>query len=121
MEDLVTVATYQFAIQAEMARVALEHEGISAFTSDSSLVGANWFLGNAIGYVKLQVPRSQAAAARAVMRSQPNLMDDRQPGASPADDDDVARCLSCGADFPEAGDRCPACGWSYGTSDDDDG
>lgn len=119
MEELVTLATYQFAPQAELARVALEQEGISAFTPDANLVATNWLLANAVGYIKLQVPRSQAEAAWAILQSHPHLLSDSAIGSSDHETESITRCLSCGAELPEDSDSCPDCGWSYGTSESD--
>lgn len=119
-QELVTVATYRLALQAEVARVALEHEGICVFLADSNQVATNFFLGPLVGYIKLQVPRSQAEAALAIFQRQPGLLD--RGGSSPnsEDEDEAAQCLSCGATLPEEEDRCPACGWCYGGGDTED-
>jgi hypothetical protein len=62
-DDLVTVGQYQFLAEAEAARMHLDAEGIPAFLSDAETVNMDWLLGNAIGYIKLAVPRGQADAA----------------------------------------------------------
>jgi len=110
--DLVTLATYRFAPKAEAARWVLEQEGIRAFVADTNLVMNDWFLGNAIGYIKLQVVSSQAEAALAILRRQPRLLDEAAP-AEPQDEG-TAVCLSCGKPMPDDVDRCASCGWSYG-------
>jgi len=110
-DDLVTLATYRFAAKAEAARWVLEQEGIRAFVADSNLVTNDWFLGNAIGYIKLQVVRSQADAALAILRGKPRLLDETAP-AEP-EDEGPAVCLSCGKPMPDDVDRCESCGWSY--------
>lgn len=119
-DDLVTLATYRFALQAEVARVALEQEGIHAVIADSNLVTTNFFLGNAVGYIKLQSPRSQAKAALAILQRQPNLLDRAASSTADADDDGVVRCLSCNAIIPDDSERCSACGWCYGGEDSED-
>lgn len=35
----------------------LDAEGIPAFLSDAELLNADWLLSNAVGYIKLAVPR----------------------------------------------------------------
>ena len=120
-EELVTVATYRLALQAEVARVALEQEGICVFRADSNLVATNFFLATAVGYIKLEVPRSQAEAALAIFQRQPGLLDRGGSSSnSEEEDDEAAQCLSCGATLPEEEDRCPACGWSYSVGDSED-
>jgi hypothetical protein len=46
-DDLVTVATYPFSGSAEVVRMRLEDETVSI----------NWLFGNAVGWVKPQVPQ----------------------------------------------------------------
>ena len=119
-EDLVTVATYRLALSAEVARVSLEQEGIRVFVADSNQVATNFFLGPLVGYIKLQVPRSQADAALAIFQRQPSLLDSGGSSPNSEAEDEVAQCLSCGATLPEEEDRCPACGWCYGGGDSED-
>jgi hypothetical protein len=118
-QDLVTVATYRLALPAEVARLALEQQGIQVFVLDSNVVTTDFFLGNAVGYIKLQVPRSQADLAVAILQKQPTLFD-RGTSESNSEEDEVAQCLSCGAKLPEEDDRCPACGWCYGGGNSED-
>ena len=110
-DDLVTLATFRFASKAECTKCVLGQEGIQAFVFDGNTVTADWFLGNAIGYVKLMVPGSQAEAALEIVRRNPGLLD--QPRTD-VDDDAPERCLSCNDPLPEDCDCCPSCGWSYG-------
>jgi len=120
-QELVTVATYRLALHAEVARVALAQEGIRVFVAGSNQVATNFFLGPLVGYIKLQVPRSQAEAALAIFQRQPSLLD--RGGSLPQaeeEEEEEAQCLSCGATLPEEEDRCPACGWCYGGGDSED-
>jgi hypothetical protein len=105
-DDLVTVATFRTAPEAELAKTALDAEGIEAFVADAETVTMDWLLGIAVGDVKIQVARSVAAQAREYLagrRGTHSVDDPTAPG----------RCLSCGALFPEDADRCPVCGWSF--------
>lgn len=117
-DDLVTLATFRFASKAEYTKWVLEQEGIRAFVFDGNTVMADWFLGNAIGYVKLVVPRAQAEAALEIVRRNPGLLDQPQ---TEVDDDAPERCLSCNVLLPEDCDRCPSCGWSYGEMVEEEG
>ena len=110
-DNLVNVASYEFLQQAEGAKLDLEAEGISAFVADATLVTTNWFLGNAVGYIKLQVPASQADRAKEVL-ARIAAEGDIHAG------DEADRCLECGARMGVEQATCPACGWSY--SDDDE-
>jgi hypothetical protein len=114
-DDLVTLATYRLAGKAEVARWVLEQEGIRAFVADANLVTNDWFLGNAIGYIKLQVASSQAEAAMAILRAKPRLLDEAAPAET--EDEGPAACLSCGKPMPDDVDRCASCGWSYGSEE----
>ena len=107
--ELVTIATFSFPYQAEAAKLHLGEAGIGAFLADFETVTMDWLLGNAIGNIKVQVPRADVEAARAV------LADRTPPAAADTDDDDsgVTQCLSCGREIPEQDSACPACGWSY--------
>ena len=95
---LVTVCTYTSAVQAEMAKLALEAEGVTAFIGDATMVTAEWLIGSALGGVKLQVAEVDVPAAMAVLASHESLTN--PSGDRPADDD-VPRCLSCGATMPD--------------------
>ena len=88
---------------------------------DSNQVTTNFFLGPLVGYIKLQVPRSEVEAALTVFQRQPSLLDSSaSSSSSEEEDDELAQCLSCGATLPEDDDRCPACGWCYGGGDSED-
>jgi len=119
-EELVTVATYRFALSAEVARLALEQEGLRVFVADSNQVATNFFLGPLVGYIKLQVPRSQADAALTIFQRQPSLLDSGGSSPNSEAEDEVAQCLSCGATLPKESDRCSACGWCYGDDESED-
>src|SRR4051794_7971060 len=56
----------------------------------------DWLLGNATGYVKLQVPADRAEAARAALES----IRSRRQLADDSGDLAAAACLACGADMP---------------------
>lgn len=108
----VTIATYPFAAEAHFFRDQLEAEGIKAFVADENVVTNDWFLGNAVGYIKLQVREADAEAAHAVLaRSR------KEAGrwSTPEDEagSEALACLECGQPIPEDEPKCPACGWSY--------
>jgi rubrerythrin len=115
-DELVTIATYRFAPKAEMAKVLLEQEGIMAFVADATIVNTDWFLGGAVGHVKLQVPANQVAAASALLRQHAEALDAERANAAEDEDADET-CLACGAKMDEANEVCPACGWSYDNVD----
>ena len=99
-DEPVVVAHYPFRTAAEAARLRLEADGIPAFLSDAEVIDMNWFLADAIGWVKVVVPAAEAEGAAAILREteQRRLMRRwrRPPGASRqrgdttmADQDDV--------------------------------
>src|SRR5262249_18282199 len=70
-DDLVTVATFRFAHEAEFGKLRLEAAGVTAFIADAETVAMDWLLGNAIGNIKLQVPRSRAEEAATILAEAP--------------------------------------------------
>ncbi len=112
-DDLVTIRRFEFLHEAEAARICLEAEGTRAFLADAETVNMDWGLGNALGYIKLQVPSSQTGWASAILTEFQNART-----ARPATSDDAGACLACGADIPIASPQCPTCGWSYADAED---
>lgn len=114
-DALVTVASFPTLPEAEAAKLHLESEGIPANLIDAEIVSMDWLLGNAVGFIKLQVPQSKAEVAAALIESIAAERRRRRE-ASPADEDwnapDDELCLSCGTAMAEA-DVCPNCGWSW--------
>lgn len=76
-----TIARMTFPIDAEMARLALDAEGIPVRLLDVHLVQANWFLAVAVGGIRVQVPAECAAVARDL------LFPSREPGDRPETQD----------------------------------
>lgn len=109
--ELVTVATFPLLNAAELARLHLAEEGIAGVLLDAETVNMDWMLGNALGYIKLQVQRRDAAAALEIInRLAPS------PASRASDDaneDEVILCLACGLEIPEDQTRCSGCGWSF--------
>lgn len=56
-DSLVTVATFDDPVAATMTKNYLESEGIPASLMDETTVATAWMLSNAMGGIKLQVPR----------------------------------------------------------------
>lgn len=68
-ETLVTVATFNTPVEAEMARVRLERIGIPAYLGNSIAVGVMPYLGNDLGGISLQVLEKDAEQARELLAS----------------------------------------------------
>jgi hypothetical protein len=92
-DDLVTVATFEFLPLAEAARAHLIAEGIPAFLWDAETVYMAWSLGNALGYIKLQVPEAQAERAR-------GILDETEENSTHAQEQGQTERTAGDADFP---------------------
>lgn len=60
---MVTIATYDFWPNAEIARGRLQAEGIDAVLADQHLVQTDWLYSIAVGGIKLQVAASDVENA----------------------------------------------------------
>jgi hypothetical protein len=67
---LTTVATFDLAAKAEMARNVLEGAGIQAVIADSEIVAMDWLISNAVGGIKVQVREEDAERAATVLDGQ---------------------------------------------------
>lgn len=65
--NLVTIATFDLPAKAQLARNALTQSGIQAVVTDESVVAMDWLLGNAVGWVKVQVLEEDAGRAVAAL------------------------------------------------------
>lgn len=115
MNDYVTVESFQLLPLAESARLVLESEGIDVYLADKETVSTDWALGNAIGYIKLQVPPAQVEAANAALQ---RMRSERAARESDVDASD--KCLACGAPFQRSQTTCAECGWSFADDTTDD-
>jgi Putative prokaryotic signal transducing protein len=71
--DLVTVATFADPVEANLAKNRLEASGVRAFLANEETVDMDWLLGNALGWIRLEVGDQDADAARAVLNRQEEL------------------------------------------------
>ena len=110
-ERFVTIDQYQFLPEADAVRIHMLAEGLTAQLADAETVSTDWALGNAIGYIKLQVPESQVEKARRMpgeLRARRKAREE-----APVDTTDAGRCLACDAKLQPDQATCPDCGWSY--------
>jgi hypothetical protein len=114
MDELVTIASFDFPTEAEIQRVLLEQEGIRAFLADANLVGTDWFYATAVRGVKLQVAASDAQRASEILEQHRTHKAETQEARSV---EAVAfACQECGKSITFPGDRrghvevCPRCG-----------
>lgn len=64
---LVTVARFSKPMEAQILRMRLEADGIPAVIADENMIRVNWFLSNALGGVRVQVPSRRLQEAHEVM------------------------------------------------------
>jgi hypothetical protein len=87
LQDLVTVARFTYPHQAHAAKVRLEAEGIRVFLADEFTVTMDWFLSNAVGGIKVNVPGEDAERAQEILaklterpgRDEPSDYDEEEP------------------------------------------
>jgi hypothetical protein len=63
-----TVATYEYAHFAHLAKTKLESEGIECFIFDEYTSSMNWFYTNAIGGIKLKVRGEEYEKALTILK-----------------------------------------------------
>jgi hypothetical protein len=68
MTDWVTILTFTYAHELVVAQGLLESEGIVTYAKDEYVATVNPFYSNAIGGVKLQVQKSDAAHAISILK-----------------------------------------------------
>jgi hypothetical protein len=88
-DDLRTVATFTDATLAAIARNRLEAAGIAACVADDQTVSMDFLLGNAVGWVKVQVRAADAARAAAVLAERETAPETPSAEAGPAAEDDA--------------------------------
>ena len=112
MEKLVTVATFDLASEAETMKLLLEEEGFEVFLADDNLVGMNWFVANAVGGIKLQVPAPKSELARKFVEQHQRARRDNPDRQKPPV---TFQCEECGMELTLPGQRrggvetCPHC------------
>ena len=65
--DLEVVGSYRFSHEAHLARAALDAAGIRAWVLDEAQIRMRWFMGDALGGIKVAVRAEDAADARALL------------------------------------------------------
>lgn len=82
MEDLVTIASFTYPSDIAILRGRLESEGIRCVTKDETTVQVHHFYSQAVGGIKLQVPRSDAKRAIRILIEAGHLKEeDFQPSS----------------------------------------
>jgi hypothetical protein len=110
MSDLVTIASFYTAAEAETLRVVLADEGIPAFVSDAEVSSINFLMTPAVGGVKLRTSTDDAARAKALIAAHGGY---RYGKIDYESADGSMHCLDCGATITDDETTCKKCGWSY--------
>ena len=98
-EDLVTIAGFPTAHEAHFARIRIEEAGIECVLANEVISNVYWLYTQAMGGVQVQVRRSDAARATAILEeSAETVLEAEFPedeGPEPPDDAQAVRCLHC--------------------------
>lgn len=86
---LTRIASYENAIEAHLARMRLEHEGIPAFVVHEHHVWADWLMSNVLNGAKVCVHRNNVNEARVILEAH-----DR--GQYALEDEAPVSCPRCG-------------------------
>lgn len=98
-DRLITIAGFDEPLQAELAKMKLNTEGIDCFLAGENFVGTYWLLANAEGGVKLQVRQTDAEKAlRIIERSQTTKDVERE---IPAEESINPACPKCNSEDVE--------------------
>ena len=98
--ELEVVGAYRFPWEASLAKSALEAFGLEAWVLDETQIRLRWYMGAALGGVKLAVRAEDAEAAREILRGDHSADLAAVPEAKlPAAPDEL--CPRCGADALE--------------------
>lgn len=94
-ESLVTVATFNYPLEAHLHRAKLESEGIDSIVVDEHMIHANWLYNIAVGGVKLQVRESDAEKALRILGEIPErIPEDPEISAEISGDEHCPQCHS---------------------------
>ena len=73
---LITIASFDHPIHANLAKTRLEAEGIDCVLTNEHFAGLNWVWPLAVGGVGLQVRESDAERAADILEGEPHEEDD---------------------------------------------
>lgn len=88
-DELITIKSFSQSYEAEIARGRLESAGMWAVVADAHMINMNWFYSDALGGVKLQVRRRDAAEALKILseHAEPEIVDG-----------EPVKCEDCGSE-----------------------
>ncbi len=93
--ELEIVSTFRFPHEAALAKTTLEAYGVEAWVLDETQIRLRWFMGSALGGVKLAVREADAETAREILGGDHSA--------------DLAGIPEAGLP-PAPGELCPHCG-----------
>jgi hypothetical protein len=79
-DELVTIASFDDPVQANLARNRLGADGIEAILTDTNTIAMTWLLSNAVGGIKIQVVAKDVGAAEGILDRSPES--ELEPGSS---------------------------------------
>jgi len=91
MSAPIVVARFSFPYEAQIARANLDAAGIPAFIADEHTINMNWLYSNALGGVRLMVPRSRFAEAKIILEADFSAQLEPEPLMEPK------LCPNCGS------------------------
>jgi len=102
---LITIASFSFPYEAQIAKANLEVENIPAFIADEHTINMQWLYSNAMGGVRLQVPHIYADQARNIISQDLSHLVEAEVGK-----EEVRKCQKCGGKtlFPYTKGKKPA-------------
>lgn len=89
--SLVTVASYSFPHEAQIAKSRLEIEGILAFIADEHTINMQWLYSNALGGVRVQVQAKHMESAKEILNQDLSHLVDEEFG------EQTKVCEACGS------------------------
>ena len=94
---LTTVASFSFPYEAHIAKSLLASEDIPAFIADEYTINMQWLYSNAMGGVRVQVPRSLAAKAQHILNQNHSHLVDTELNTelNTVTDQQIEACLTC--------------------------
>ncbi|MTI29386.1 DUF2007 domain-containing protein [Xanthovirga aplysinae] len=95
MEKLVTIATFQNPVQANIYKGKLEAANIYCFLADENIVSVNWLFSNAIGGIKLQVAEKDAEKAKLLLEDNPKNAPSPEEDESINPSKNTVQCPKC--------------------------
>jgi hypothetical protein len=78
-------------MEAELARMRLESEGVPVFLQSMNYTSMDWLMSNALGGILVQVPPSEAAHARQILADNPVKADAPEETCPKCGSSDVRR------------------------------